>query len=528
MFNIGNFNLPKSDSEDLPGFLDTKTLRKWKILDEKENLNDAFNRIAKSISVYDDNYSKGNSKKFEEEIIELIKSKKIIPSTPILMNAGRFDKVPLSACVVPPVELKEDWKKIKAKVDELHFQGMGTGFNFDETDQPVELIKFLNQVGLDGKKDERQLRPVGNIGTMSLDNPKILEFINLKDNAEIGHEDWVFNLSVSLDNNQIDQILNNEEIVLRNGEKISSEEMLNNISKAIWLSGDPGLAFMGRVREDNTVPGAGESVSMAPCGEIGLARGEACQFSYINLGKFVKEGVIDYEGLKETIDFSVHFLDNVVDYNIKNSSSPEGVAMAENKRKIGVGVCGFDDLLKGLSLEYGSDESIKLAKNLFSFINYQSKLASLELAKERGAFKMFNESEFVGDCHMMNRLSSEETETVSREQWLKLIVDIKKEGIRHCSTMALPPTGRSSQIIGASQSIEPDFIDFLKVNSHQQIEMLAAIQKFVDESISKTINVKNETTVEEIKQMLLDSIHHDLKGITIYRDGSRSNQPMKM
>jgi ribonucleotide reductase alpha subunit len=101
-------------------------------------------------------------------------------------------------------------------------------------------------------------------------------------------------------------------------------------------------------------------------------------------------------------------------------------------------------------------------------------------------------------------------------------------GIRHCSTIALPPTGRSSQIIMASQSIEPDLKDFLSVDSHKQIKMLAAIQRFVDESISKTINIAKETTKEEIKQIIIDSMNHPLKGITIYRDGSRFNQPNKL
>jgi ribonucleoside-diphosphate reductase alpha chain len=524
MYNINKIEFPINEPS---GFLDDETLRKWNVLANDETLSDAYNRVGDSISSFEQGYG-GDAEAFKAEILRQLEGKKIVPSTPILMNAGRFEHTPLSACVAPPIELREDWGKIKAKVDELHFQGMGTGFNFDETDKPIELIKYLNQVSIDGKNNEKQLRPVGNIGIMSLNNPKIIEFINLKDGAEIKHEDWGFNLSVNLNNEQINKIINKEDIVLSNGEKITATEILDNIANGIWLSGDPGLVFMDRVKEDNTVPTLGDSVAMAPCGEVGLARGESCQFSYINLGKFIKDGVVDYEELKKTIDFSVHFLDNIVDYNIKNSSSTEGVMMAENKRKIGLGVCGFDDLLKKLSLEYGSDESLKLAADLFSFLNYQSKLASVELAKERGAFKKFAESQLASDSHLMNKLAAEETETVSRKDWLELIAEIKVSGIRHCATIALPPTGRSSQIISASQSIEPDFKDFLKISSHKQIEMIFVIQKFVDESISKTINVKNETSVEEIKQMLLDAMEHNLKGITIYRDGSRSNQPKKI
>ncbi|MDP1833528.1 MAG: ribonucleotide reductase N-terminal alpha domain-containing protein [Candidatus Moranbacteria bacterium] len=528
MTNFERVNELEINGGNLPGFLDNETLRKWKIIGEKETLKDAFARVAKSIASLEDDYD-GDIAGFEANIMDQLLSKKIIPSTPILMNAGRFKNVTLSACIVPLIEFKDDWSKIKTKVDELHLQGMGTGFNFDETDNPIYMIKFLNQVGIDGQKDERQLRPVGNIGTMSLGNPKIIEFINLKDDAEIRNEDWVFNLSVSINNEQIDKILNKDDITLADGRKISADEILDNLAKAMWLSGDPGLVFMDRVKADNTVPSAGESISMAPCGEIGLARGESCQFSYINLGKFVNNGEVNYKELGDTINFSIHFLDNVVDYNIKNSSNAESVSMMRNKRKIGLGICGFDDLLKNLSLRYGSEESIELAGELLSFINYHSKRSSVELAKQRGAFKMFNESQFVGENnHLMNRIASEQTKTVSKNEWADLIKEIKENGIRHCATISLPPTGRSSQIIGASQSIEPNFKDFLKVTSHEQISVIAEIQKFVDESISKTINVKNETTIDEIKQMLLDSMSQRLKGITIYRDGSRSNQPEKM
>lgn len=523
MLNINKMELPQ---DSLIGFLDDKILQKWNVIAGNESLRDAFARVAESIAEFEDNYSSGNKENFKTVIIEQLKSKKIISSTPILMNAGRYENKSLSACVVPPVDLKSDWRNIKMEVDELHFQGMGTGFNFDETDNPIALIKYLNQVSVDGMKNEKQLRPVGNMGIMSLNNPRIIEFINLKNNAENFHENWGFNLSVNISNNQVDKILKDEEVELSNGQKISADEILNNIANGIWLSGDPGLVFMDRVSVDNTIPEAGELISMAPCGEIGLASGESCQFSYINLGKFVNDGKIDYNDLQKTVDFSVHFLDNVIDYNIKNNNSTSTL-ITENKRKIGLGVCGFDDMLKKLSLTYGSDESIKIARDLFSFINYQSKISSVELAKQRGTFKMFPKSQLVGNSYLMNRLASQETSTVSKDDWLKLIDNIKVNGIRHCSTTALPPTGRSSQIIEASPSIEPNFKDFLQINSHKQIMMISEIQKFIDESISKTVNVKNETSVEEIKLVLLDSMKSNLKGITIYRDGSRLNQPNK-
>jgi len=262
--------------EVIYGFLDEKILKDWNVLGEDETLNDAFDRVAKSILLFDENYTGGDSKKFETDILEHLTSKRMIPNTTIIMNAGRFRDVPLSACAVPLVGLRDDLKNIKQQVDELHFQGMGTGFDLDEAENPIEMIKYLNQVGIEGQRNKKQLRPVGDMGTMSLNNPNIQEFINLKNNVDLDNEKWVFNLSVSLDDEQIQKIINNESIKLNNGKEIFVEEVLDDISESIWKSGDPGLLFIDRIRVDNTVPSAGESVSVAPCGEVGLAHGETC------------------------------------------------------------------------------------------------------------------------------------------------------------------------------------------------------------------------------------------------------------
>lgn len=442
------------------------------------------------------------------------------------MNAGRFEKMPLSACTVPPIDLHNYLSEIKKSVDNSHFSGMGTGFHFDDIEDPIPLIEYLNQIGIDDQNNEKQLRPVGNMGTLSIDHPKIIEFIKLKTKDE--NKQWVFNFSVNIPNTILEEISKKGSITLKNGQRIDTEEILDIIAGSIHKTGDPGLVFVDRLNDDNQVPSAGEYESLAPCGEVGLSSGETCQFSYINLGEFVKNGKIDYEELEKTIFLAVRFLDDIVEYNISRYSNDTSKNITKNKRKIGLGACGFADLLKSLKLAYDSEQARNIAENLFSHINYISKKASVQLAKERGAFGKFSESKYATEENIIKKYSEKPTEIITENQWAELEKEIKENGIRNCATIALPPTGRSSLIIGASQSIEPHFEGMLDISPEDQLLMTASIQKFIDESISKTVNVSKNTTIEQIKGIIKKSIALNLKGITIYRDKSRNYQPTKL
>jgi ribonucleoside-diphosphate reductase alpha chain len=232
--------------------------------------------------------------------------------------------------------------------------------------------------------------------------------------------------------------------------------------------------------------------------------------------------------MKKTIFLVVRFLDDVVEYNISRYLNEIIKNITKDKRKIGLGVCGLADLLKKLKLDYDSEQTRSVVENLFSYINYVSKKASIKLSKERGSFGKFNESKYVTEDNIIEKYSKKPTETITENQWIELEKEIKESGVRNCATIALPPTGRSSLIIRASQSIEPYFEKMLRISSENQLLMIASIQKFVDESISKTVNVNENTTFGEIEKIIKKSITLNLKGVTIYRDKSRNYQPAKL
>lgn len=517
----GNKHLAQS------GFLGEKELIEFGVACEGETIFNIFERVSNSIRRIEEDFSDAETAdSLVNNLTKMMMDKKFIPSSPTLMNADRECKAPLSACAVPKVNLDGDFARVEEVIEYFHMSGMGTGFNFDSLSDPIPTIEQLNRLGIEGHSSGKDKRPVGNMGVLSINHDKLMPFINIKKGRL--DEKWVFNFSVLIDNDNLAQIIEGGNIVSMNGEEIPSSVLIEEIAKSIHADGEPGLVLIDRLNESNQAPNTGEYKTLAPCAEVGLIEGETCQFSYINLGEFINGDQVDYPALEMTIRTVVRFLDNAVEYNIKHFTDQLSRDVSIARRKVGLGVCGFADLLAKLRVDYCSDDARKLAENLFSFINFISKIESMELAKERGAFGAFKESKYMSSENIIQTYSNIPTETVSREMWLELGEEIKKHGLRNCSTIAIPPTSRSSLIIGASPSIEPYFDEMLEIPPTEQLMMIDSIQKFTDESISKTINVPESTTVEEIKQILMMALKMNLKGITIFRDQSREYQPEKV
>ena len=550
-----------------------------KIADQDETFSDVVVRVIDSVNKIEENYNINpqNTTRFSSKMKNRIFRKDFIPSTTILTNAGRNNDKPLTACSVPDISLNGDIEEIRKTVNRFHEAGMGTGFNFSECKDPIKMLTYLNKIALIGKESGLEERPVGNMGVISIYHPKIEDFINIKRGNSFESDDWIFNLSIDIDEPFFEALKKGEKIKLLNGESASSTKLLDLISEAAWECADPGLIFLDRLNKDNPVPQLGEYHSVATCGEVGLSKGGTCQFSYINVNNFVSKDSIDYPGLEDCVNDVVRYLDNALEVSISNLSEESSRNLMRNKRKIGVGICGFADTLVNLKIPYGSEKSLEIIQDLMSFVNYTSKKSSVKLAKQRRAFSAFSdpETKFSQD-HVLKRFGGLASNTVSRKDWENLNSDIKKYGIRHVSTTSLPPTGRSAPIISASQSIEPYFTlelndesrnqlkqrlisqgyslsdtnkiileksinqdllpnnlreiykSCLHVNYLDQLKTIDQFQKNVDESISKTINLPNNVTKEEILNIYKLSHELGLKGVTIYRNGSKKHQPKEI
>jgi ribonucleotide reductase alpha subunit len=319
------------------------------------------------------------------------------------------------------------------------------------------------------------------------------------------------------------------------------------------------------------------------CGEIPLYEGESCNLGSINVWSFCKTSPtngrkkaveFDWEGLRQTVAIATRFLDNVVDVN--KYPLPEIEEITLKTRKIGLGIMGLGDLLFELEIPYNSSEGLEFIEQLMEFINYHSKLASIELARQRGKFPYYRKS-FYSEGHLP--ISGPEDKSRCYLDWDSLREKIKQHGLRHSQTTTNAPTGSISMIAGASSGIEPVFslvfekevaigsfyyVDpvfeksmereglfddalikevsdrggtlqglsyvpprlkkifatAMDIDAKDHIKALASLQKWTDSSISKTINFPSSATVEDMKTAYLLAYRLGCKGVTVFRDKS--------
>ena len=548
-----------------------KILREGKILAPGEEPHQMVDRVLGVLAQSDDYFKHGpkDTQRFVQRVGQLMDNHDIVWSTPILTNAGRFLDRPLSACAVPPIELKSDRHSLKTMIDQYHQQGMGTGFNLTLLDKPIEMLKFLNDVACQGAASMKEERPVGNMAILDVDSPHIDDFIRAKVGADALRQDWKFNISVNITSAFREALKHGIPFRLKNGAEREPASLLRAIANAAHECSDPGLICLDLLNRDNPTPDLGAYVSTAPCAEVGLAPGETCVFGYINLAKFVKDGAFDFDRLIDTARIMTRALDDFLQTSIDRYSYSQSSAIMGAKRKIGIGICGYADALALLNLRYGEEAACALLQDILNTISFYSKDASVELAEHRGSFPALPKSKFMDPGFLLEKYGKASTPHVSTDQWLKLAKKISTDSLlRHATTTTLPPTGRSGQLINASLGIEPLFslqrpfmenailMQFLrsnniKVDSEQEvcswlekndhpfitatsvtpnehIKVLKAAQKFIDESISKTVNLPHNATEEDIDEIYRHALDSELKGITVYRDGCRVIQPQAL
>lgn len=560
-----------NSQEDFQSFL-----IKSKIINPHETPDNMNRRVAKTLAEAGSQFPiEADSRyDYQEIFYSLLSEQKVLLSTPLYTNAGRHIDKPLSACAVPPANLKNmPLKELLELVSSYHTKGMGTGFDFSESEDPVSILQALNQLAHEEVEADKIERPVGNMGIISVDHPKALDFVLAKNNPNITK--WKFNISINLTEGFFKALDEGKCYITPSNDEIDPEKFLYEMATQASQTGDPGIVFMHKHEEHNKVPHLGHYVSTAPCGEIPLLSGEICHFGYLNISKFVEKKEIDYISLREATHHLVMMLDNAIEVSIASTLDPASVQLTKMIRKIGIGVCGLADALFKLQIPYASDEAIMLTKNLISFINFESKKFSVVLSKNRGSFLAYHHAQTRRDL-IISRYLEEATQTVSNENWASLQNEIDAYGIRNSSTVIMPPVGRSSLLGGVTASIEPAFklaldqsfknvltkcasdygytgsieevfkvisntgsvqntnlpnevkqifLTSLELPASAHLSMVASAQKFVDEAISKTVNLPQNSAVKEIVDIYKQSYDLGLKGITIYVDGSRTAQP---
>lgn len=547
----------------------------------QENATDLFWRVASSIAKEEEKYAKSscNPQKLAEKFYSVMAGGYFLPNSPTLMNAG--SKLgQLSACFVLPVgdSIEEIFDAIKYAAM-IHKSGGGTGFSFSNirskdsrvgttggvASGPVSFLRIFNTATEQIKQGGT--RRGANMGILRVDHPDILEFIRAK---EQDGEFINFNLSVALTEKFMEAVEKGEDYPLidphsgKSKSSLNAKEVFDILVNKAWQSGDPGIVFLDRINRDNPTPNQGEMESTNPCGEQPLLPFEACNLGSINLSKFVianktsscKTDCIDWDGLKDIIHTAVRFLDNVIDA----SQFPlEKIAeKVRTNRKIGLGVMGFADMLFALELPYNSEEALSLAEKIMEFIQTEGRNASHQLAEERGAFPAFSESIYKDGKTLRNATittiaptgtlsiiagCSSGIEPVFALAFARHVMDgerlvevnpyfetaLKSCGLYSTELMdAVTNTGSVSSFDFLPQNIKDTFVTAMDISAEAHLRMQAAFQKYTDNAVSKTVNLPNNATVQDIDHIYRLAYTLGCKGVTVYRDGSKSGQVLNI
>jgi ribonucleoside-diphosphate reductase alpha chain len=424
-----------------------------------------------------------------------------------------------------------------------------------------------------------------NMGILRVDHVDIEEFIKAKRDG--GFRNFNISIAVS-DTFMKAVRANMEYPLInpRSGEvikKVKARHIFNLIVTNAWETGDPGLLFIDTVNRHNPTPHLGRIEATNPCGEVPLLPYESCNLGSINLSLMLRRGEkgyeVDWRRLREVISIATHFLDNVIDANLY--PLPEIEEATLRTRKIGLGVMGWAEMLFRLRIPYDSEKALKLAREIMEYINYHSKLASAELARKRGSFPAYGGSIYDSQEPRMPFEAEGEERGYSLD-WGRVRSLIRESGIRNATTTSIAPTGTISIIAGTSSGIEPAFalaymrvvlggvrmleispaleealaerelprdealrevlkrgilgeaevpedlkrvfITSLEIDADWHVRMQAAFQEFTDNAVSKTVNLRQEASIDEVERVFLMAYELGCKGITVYRYGSKGEQ----
>lgn len=558
-----------------------QVLVRARILASGETPQQMFERVVKTLFDIETEFDTSLKEILHEKnrFAEFVANKAFTPGTPTLNNAGRaeYKDSALSSCAIIPVDLRRKNESVE-KIRAYYRQNMGSGFDFTPYEDPVDLLVWLNELSAQETATGKYDRYIGNMGNLHISHPKIREFIRAKRERHLPH----FNLSIDVDDNFINATINDKQYTLRDGIVVNAAQLLREIAESAWYNGDPSIINLERMNRDNPLVDLLPYTTTPPCAEMGMARGETCQFGYINISYFVKPEGINYSLLAEATHSITRALDNAVEISIRHYPDQLSSQIARFKRKIGIGISGLADTFLYYNIPYASEQARQLAKNVVSFINYMSKVSSVRLAEKRGSCEAMQHKKTnkYYDQYLEKRYGAG-TDVITSQQWNELGVYIRKTGkLRNISTTTLPPAARVSILMNASSGIEPifsipqklsDIPDSIKqfvvkhangqtkeilaqaskdgtfkntnlqnkeclktakeISYHDHLQMVAALagkNGVVDESASKTVNLPHSATVKDVMNVFLYAHELGLKNIAVYRDGSIENQPLKL
>ncbi len=510
---------------------------------------------------------------WKERFLQRLDRLEFLPNSPTLMNAG-IEGGQLAACFVLPV--RDDLESIFSTLGlaaRIQQTGGGTGFSFSSLrpsgDQvrstggissgPISFMELFDHATAVIRAGGR--RRGANMAVLRIDHPDIEEFIDAKRTPGRLEN---FNLSVGVTDAFFEALYEKRSFPLRNprtgqvDRSVDPAELFDRMIDAAWESGDPGLIFLDEINRHNPTPALGVIEASNPCGEQPLLPYESCTLGSLNLLAFAARKGVDWERLRDAIQDAVTFLDNLVEIN--SYPAPEIQSASCRTRKIGLGVMGLADLLAELGIAYDSGEGVALGEQIAKFLTAEARQASVELGRRRGSFPAFAQS--VWPRRGFEALRNAAVTCVAPTGTLSLLAGVAGgiepffalatsrrlfDGRKAIETnaaatralAALGPMGERAlaairehgslrRVPGIPEDLLRRFPIALEIPPMAHLRMQAVFQAHVDAAVSKTVNLAPDAPVETVREVFSAARDFRLKGVTIYRYGSRKGQTLSL
>ncbi len=576
-------NLPLSDNARF--IIEKRYLQRDKSGNPYEDADGLFHRVANAVSLGAD---APKQQEYAKLYYDLMSSLKFLPNSPTLVNAGT-DRGCLSACfVVSPEDNIQSIMKIANDAAMIEKWGGGIGFGLSDLRPkqdkiatthgqacgPIAVMKLYSAVG--ATLTQGAFRLGAHMGQLIITHPDIKEFIHCKDDDDTLQN---FNISVQITDEFMNAVKDDLDIHLVNPRDtgngpsndvvstVNARELWNEITESAWKTGDPGVVFIDRVWETAPNPQMGKIKTSNPCGEEFLENYGNCCLGSINLDLHIKDGDFDWESLEHTTRTAVRFLNDVIEVN--SFPLPKLRETNLNTRRIGLGVMGWADALVRMGLPYDSQGALDLADKLGEFLNSTAWDESANVASERGPFPEYEGSALKEQGMPPVRNSSvitiAPTGTISRiagcssgiephfamAWWSNVLWQDHEGASSRLLDAPISITQSLEQALGSEQAVrevlekiveDPEnaekimgdhginsdvFRTSMRVSAEAHIKMQSIWQKHVTNSVSKTINLPNSATIQDVKDAYMLAWETGCKAVTVYRDGSKSMQVLE-
>ena len=534
----------------------------------RESTRGMMERVARHVAAAEESFVPGSSGTWEPRFRAALEALEFLPNSPTLMNAGT-DLGLLSGCFVLPVEdsLESIFTTLKHTAL-VHQAGGGTGFSFSRlrpegdvvrsthgvASGPVSFMRIYD-VATDVVKQGGRRRGA-NMAVLHVSHPDVRAFIDAKRTAGALEN---FNLSVAVPDafmRAVEKDGDHRLVNPRTGRavaRVPARRLFDDIAESAWAGGDPGLLFADRVNRDNPVPDQGPIEATNPCGEVPLRPNESCNLGSVNLARMVAGDRVDWRKLRATVRLAIRFLDDVIEVNGYPTAAIEEAT--RQTRKVGLGVMGLAELLALLGIPYDSEAGVRLGSRIARTIRAEARAASAELAERRGAFPLFGESRFArkGSPPLRNAqlASIAPTGTIAiiagttsgiepmfAVSYVRNVLGgrlveanptfertARERGFYSDDLMAdIARTGGVRENPAVPEDVRRAFVTALEVAPESHLRMQAAFQKHVDAAVSKTVNLPSSASVQDVREIYLAAWRARVKGITIYRYGSKPGQ----